>query len=477
MLLDSVFSALSTNYGLRPASMREGEFSVNEVFERMFTVLFDTGALHRSYINKDIVDKHRKEWESKIRPFEAQVRLADQKTVVKTTEIVRGVLSFMSDEGKEFKGEVDAIVWNMKGLDFILGLPDIVRNFITLFFMMLQDYHDELVNGISERTEVEQMKPGEVRQWGFEQGEEAPEELECPIPVAHEPVLQFMETDRDEALKIYFNMLGDHIGEHLKDCKELWDLLKSELALARFVPVEWRGLLGFPPLELEWKTNFPECHPVRARPINPKLWDVAEKEFIRLCKYMYRPSTSPYASPLVTASKATAPFIRFCGDYTWLNPYLIVPQAYLPTVQYEIEKAAAFSLFMDIDMTNAFHQRSLAPETSRRLAIQTPWGLVEPAFMPEGISPAMGVLQIAVRTMFQDYESWMIVIFDNLLLLAHNQEDACKKLKLFLERCEQHNVILKMAKSWFGFPSVKFFGYKISKGKYEMDVDRKKTIM
>ena len=30
-------------------------------------------------------------------------------------------------------------------------------------------------------------------------------------------------------------------------------MLKSELALARFVPVEWRGLLGFPPLELECK--------------------------------------------------------------------------------------------------------------------------------------------------------------------------------------------------------------------------------
>ena len=56
-------------------------------------MLFDTGALHRSYINKDIVKRHRKEWESKKRPFEAQVRLAYQKTVVKTTEIVHGVLS------------------------------------------------------------------------------------------------------------------------------------------------------------------------------------------------------------------------------------------------------------------------------------------------------------------------------------------------------------------------------------------------
>jgi len=81
----------------------------------------------------------------------ASGRSEDSGAVVKTTEIVRGVLSFMSDEGKEFKGEVDAIVWSMNGLDFILGLPDIVRNFITLFFMMLKDYHQELVNGISER--------------------------------------------------------------------------------------------------------------------------------------------------------------------------------------------------------------------------------------------------------------------------------------------------------------------------------------
>ena len=46
-------------------------------------------------------------------------------------------MSFVSDDGREFEGEVDAIVFQMKGLDFILGLPDIVRNFVTLFFTML----------------------------------------------------------------------------------------------------------------------------------------------------------------------------------------------------------------------------------------------------------------------------------------------------------------------------------------------------
>ena len=38
-------------------------------------------------------------------------------------------------------------------------------------------------------------------------------------------------------------------------------------------------------------------------------------------------------------------------------------------------------------------------------------------------------------------------------------------------------MFLKMSKSWFGFSSVKFFGYKVTYGKREMDEDRKKAIM
>ena len=57
---------------------------------------------------------------------------------------------------------VDAIVWSMKGMDFILGLPDIVRDFITLFFMMLKDYRQEHFKGISEQIEAENMKPNVV---------------------------------------------------------------------------------------------------------------------------------------------------------------------------------------------------------------------------------------------------------------------------------------------------------------------------
>ena len=145
MLLDAVYTELSLAYGMRPASLREGQFSVNGDIARMFNVLFDSGALHHSYINASIVEQHRDKWESMIRPYDAWVKLADQKTVIKTKEIIKGTLSFVSDGGNDFSGEVEAIVWTMKGLDFILGLPDIVKNFITLFFLMLKQNQLELV--------------------------------------------------------------------------------------------------------------------------------------------------------------------------------------------------------------------------------------------------------------------------------------------------------------------------------------------
>ena len=139
------------------------------------------------------------------------------------------------------------------------------------------------------------------------------------------------------------------------------------------MPKEWTGIQGFPPLDLQVKEDFPPFHKVRSRPINPRLYEHAKKEFERLTGYMYRHSTSPWASPLVIAPKATKPFIRFCGDYRWLNAYVLKTQAYIPRVQYEVEKAMGFKIFLDIDMTNSFHQFPLTATSSQRLAIQSPW--------------------------------------------------------------------------------------------------------
>ena len=82
-------------------------------------------------------------------------------TRVETKEVIRGVLSFVADDGvTEYEGPVEAIVWNMPGLDFIVGLPDIAKNFVDLLTSMLRSTTDE-VNEVLETD----MRPGEVCLW------------------------------------------------------------------------------------------------------------------------------------------------------------------------------------------------------------------------------------------------------------------------------------------------------------------------
>jgi hypothetical protein len=74
--------------------------------------------------------------------------------------------------------------------------------------------------------------------------------------------------------------------------------------------------------------------------------------------------------------------------------------------------------FGDADMSNAYHQLPIDEETSFKLSIQTPWGQVRPIFLPEGIPIGNAYLQQVMSKIFEDLK-WVIVIFDNILILAN----------------------------------------------------------
>jgi hypothetical protein len=303
-----------------------------------------------------------------------------------------------------------------------------------------------------------ELRDGEIVEPWTTQPETCPEESETPDPLSfNEDILHFMEMSVDEAKEEYLGLIDSHVTEEMKrTCPQVVELLHSQQAQDVFAPSVWDGML-VPPVELIIKGNLPQRMCTRARPVRRELFDTAKKEFERLRKYFYEESNSPVASPLVIAPKATAPFIRFCGDYREVNEHITIPQQPIPIVQYEITKAAKFSIYVDLDMANSFHQIPLSQEFSDILSVQTPWGLYRPKFLPEGVGPASGALQYIVREMFKEYEDWTVVIFDNFLILAHDFQDAYNKLKIILDKCTQYKVVLKMKKSWIGVRTVTFF--------------------
>ncbi len=82
-----------------------------------------------------------------------------------------------------------------------------------------------------------------------------------------------------------------------------------------------------------------------------------------------------------------------------------------------------------------------------------------------------------MRKIFAEFDEWTIVIHDNMLLLGHDVQDMLMKLRLFLQRCKDYNLCLKIENSWFFFGEANFFGYHVDKSGTELTKERKDTIM
>ena len=446
-------------------------------------VLMDLGAVHKSYINIDVVNKYRDKVSHNIKKVNGWVKLGDNMTTKQITETIELQLTMDSAEGISQTATVDMVVWEMPGTDIILGLPDLVDKYLDVFIGALQEEKSarlelgEAVGTAAELGKLLQPVPELIEPWSCGKEEVSPEELDTPEPCAFTDAMYYLTKPHEEVLQDYMDMLPSHVNEEWQQTSDIMKRMKSVRYIQAFVPKEWVGLEGFEPLEFEFAEDMPAVHKCPFRPISQHIWHDTKNEIDRMNTYMYTDSDSAIASPMVVAPKATAPFIRMCGDYRWINKYIKVGNFYIPHVMKELCKAAGFKYFIDIDLTNAFHQIILGLKTSKNLSVATPWGLKRPKFLPEGVAPASGILQRMVTSIFEDYTEWCICLHDNMLVLCTDVQDGLAKLDKIIDRCIERRVVLKLAKSWIGFQEVKFFGYKVTPGKYELDEERKQGVL
>ena len=480
-ILPSILRAYIPDSTHQSSVIHPGQVCFSNFFLYMSRVLFDTGALQSNYIDSHFVSSNPEQFLPVTTYRNHSVRLGDNQTTILLDRTVRVTVSFTDSKKKVHSSEIECSVLDMPGTQMIIGLPSILFSFFDFFVDMLHNARSSLK--IKQRIPsdiLQSLLPptGCVHPWTTEPFPEAPEETSTPEPCSFRGPLHFLNNTHAESVKEYYDLFSTHISpDFIAAVPEIIAYMKSDIAVSVFVPTKWTGITGVEPLKLVFANTLPKIMRPKARSVNPSMLVNAKKEFDRLCQYFYEPSTSPIASCLVIAPKATSPFIRLCGDYVQINKHISIPHYPIPNVQQALYKALGFMYFIDLDWANAFHQILLDEATARNLSIQTIWGLVQPKFVPEGIGPASGVLQHLVMNLFSDFDEWTIAIFDNLLVLAHSYEDAFAKLKLIISRCAERHVVLKFSKSWLAFSSVQFFGYLIKKNTYEMSPDRKEGIM
>ncbi len=464
--------------------------------------LFDSGAQSDNYISQCYVDSNSHYFTPFILEHNTSVRLGDSHTVVNITHIITLPISFLDNNTITHKATLNFSIMPMKHIQMIIGINSILFDFYDLFLDMLKTArnllkhtskyitspntpyvhtppdlayvhsmylhitplttHDTLYNTIPDiptSPDYEQC----VHTWSVPLDEIAPEELDTP-------------DTSTEVLTTYYNLLTTNVNpEFIRAKSEVLTFLRSNIALAVFCPEKWQGINGLEPLELEFLPNMPLRMRTPVRTIRPAILQTAKKEFDRLCKYMYVHDNSPITSPLVIAPKANGE-VRFCGDYQGINKFIVFQQHYVPIVLHELQKARRANFFIDLDMKNAFHQITLALDTSRKLSILSEFGNVRPLYMPEGISPASGILNSVMSSVFHSRLDKAIVIHDNFLVLATDFDECYDELVAFITLCYERNVILGMKKSKIGYPEVVFFGYQVKDSTYQLTQERKLAV-
>jgi hypothetical protein len=323
--------------------------------------------------------------------------------------------------------------------------------------------------------EVKELREGTLLP-AWTSGQKLEAEEEPDLPCIFTSSLHFMEMSHAEALAEFHSQIETQVTPAMREHTDVVKLLRDKGSKV-FVPSNWDGIRGIDPIEFEWARDMPSSIFPKVRPISPHLFANATKELQRLCKYLLIPSTSPISSPLVIAPKSTKPFIRICGDYSRINKFIVSGASIIPNVQKELNKIQGFSIYVDLDLVNGFHQCALGPITAARLSLSTPVGQFQPKYLPEGVTPASGILQLHMRTIFANVDEFTVVIFDNLLVLAYDYKDAYKKLDKVLDRCIERNIYLKFTKSWIGIDAVQYFGYECRKDCYQISKARKQAIM
>jgi hypothetical protein len=326
-------------------------------------------------------------------------------------------VSFGTGDGTKSEGWCEFEI--LRGLKekLILGIPDILTKFKELFVQMIQGAEVNFIRQLDGEI-------GETLDPWKEEMMTAEEEGMIP---EIELGLCFLEVTHEEALKEYFEVLPSRVSEELRDGTAVMELLCG-VGAESFNPKEWKGI-RMEPAVFEFDEDMPkEIKPYRSK-VPHGLEGPYEKEMQRLTKYLYEPSNSSIASPVVVAKKATKPFIRLVGDYRRVNKFCRVPKHQIPDVIEELHKLASFDVYHDLDFTNAYHQVPIARETARKLSLQT-------------VSPAAMVLNAVMQEIFRDFLDWMVVIYDNMLVLCKGYHDALVKLELVLERCRERNLFL-----------------------------------
>jgi hypothetical protein len=224
--------------------------------------------------------------------------------------------------------------------------------------------------------------------------------------------------------------------------------------VSEFPDVFPEDLLGMPP---ERKVEFaieliPGTTPISKRAyrvFRPELVE-HKKEIDELLEKGYiRPSTSPWAAPMLFVEKKDGTK-RMCIDYRALNEVTIKNKYPLPRIKDLFDQLRGASVFSKIDLRSGYHQLRIRPSNIPKTAFITKYGLYEFTVMSFCLTNVLAFFMYLMNSVFMDYlDKFILVFIDDTLIYCQNEQEHEEHLRKVLQRLRDCQLYAKLSKCKF----------------------------
>lgn len=260
----------------------------------------------------------------------------------------------------------------------------------------------------------------------------------------------------------------------------LSDRLAATLAKYDVVFTEPRGVIPRPGFEHRIQLKEGAAPPKSpAYRMTPKMLVEAKKQLAELLdKGHVKPSSSPFAAPILFVGKKDTEELRMCVDYRRLNAITKKDAYPIPRIDQLIEVLQGATRFSKLDLAAAFNQIPVAPEDTEKTAFTTRYGQFEFTVLPFGLCNAPATCMRLMQNVLSDYlDDFVVVYLDDILIFSKTDDDHARHVELVLHRLAQADLRLKRKKCVFGVDSVAYLGHVVSKDGVSMDPSKVEAIL
>lgn len=204
-------------------------------------------------------------------------------------------------------------------------------------------------------------------------------------------------------------------------------------------------------------------------PVRRELEDMVRRGIIE-----YDPHAT-WNSPLVIVRKPDGG-LRLCNNFIQLNKRTIAEPYIMTNTTELLNKVAGAKFITRFDLTAAYWQIPLHPNSQKFTSFQTPFGIFKYLRMPMGLVNSSATLQRLMDRILKGAHNYADKLLDDIIIWSNDFNVHLTQLADVLNRIRGAHLTLKAEKCHLAASRIKIFGFLVDNGKILPDPEKTKAV-